>query len=99
MRGDENSAYRNLHWGLNYPGPPLTPDEDITRVADFIADKIIEENATRSCGRDLFKDARCSSTASVEIAAAARLRRLSDADSDSSHRRDAKLMLLWPRTS
>lgn len=73
----------DLHWGLNYPGPsPYSRFEDITRVADFIADKIIEENCDLVLvAGDLFKDARVFlDRASVEIAAAAKwLRRLSDA--------------------
>ncbi len=73
----------DLHWGLGYPGPsPDSRFKDICRVADFMADRIIEEE----CGLvlvagDLFKDARVFlDRASVEIAAAVRwLRRLSDA--------------------
>jgi len=50
----------DMHLGLGYPGPtPESRFEDITRVMDWCADRIIEEN----CGLvliagDMFKDAR-----------------------------------------
>ena len=74
----------DLHFGLGYAGPtPSSRFEDITEVADWMADVIIGEG----CGMvlvagDLFKDARVFlDRASVEIAAAVRwLRRLSDAE-------------------
>ena len=73
----------DLHWGLGYPGPsPDSRFKDITRVADFMANRIIEEECDLVLvAGDLFKDARVFlDRASVEIAAAAAwLRRLSDA--------------------
>ena len=73
----------DLHWGLGYPGPsPQSRFEDITEVADWMADVIIAEgcNLVLVAG-DLFKDARVFlDRASVEIAAAVRwLRRFSGA--------------------
>jgi len=66
----------DLHFGLGYAGPtPSSRFEDITEVADWMADVIIGEG----CGMvlvagDLFKDARVFlDRASVEIAAAVRL--------------------------
>ena len=73
----------DLHWGLGYPGPsPDSRFEDIIRVADFMADRIIEEECDLVLvAGDLFKDARVFlDRASVEIAAAAAwLRRFSEA--------------------
>lgn len=73
----------DIHWGLGYPGPtPASRFEDISRVADFMADRIIEERCELVLiAGDLFKDARVFiDRASVEIAAAAAwLRKLSDA--------------------
>lgn len=73
----------DLHWGLGYPGPsPSSRFKDITRVADFMADKIIKEKCDLVLvAGDLFKDARVFlDRASVEIAAAAAwLRRFSEA--------------------
>lgn len=73
----------DLHWGLGYPGPsPSSRFKDITRVADFMADKIIKEKCDLVLvAGDLFKDARVFlDRASVEIAAAVRwLRRFSEA--------------------
>ena len=73
----------DIHWGLNYPGP--SPDarfKDITNVADFIADRIIEEQCEIVLvAGDLFKDARVFlDRASVEISAAVSwLRKFSEA--------------------
>ncbi len=73
----------DLHFGLGYPGPtPSSRFEDICRVADFMADWIIEEECDLVLvAGDLFKDARVFlDRASVEIAAAAAwLRRFSEA--------------------
>lgn len=73
----------DIHWGLNYPGPTTSSRfEDINRVANFMADRIIEEQCDLVLvAGDLFKDARVFlDRASVEIAAAvAWLRKLSDA--------------------
>jgi exonuclease SbcD len=73
----------DLHWGLGYPGPsPDSRFNDICQVADFMADKIIEEKCDLVLvAGDLFKDARVFlDRASVEIAAAVKwLRRFSDA--------------------
>jgi exonuclease SbcC/exonuclease SbcD len=62
----------DVHWGLGYPGPtPQSRFEDITRVMDWVADRIIEEqcNLVLFAG-DAFKDARVFlDRASVEIKA------------------------------
>lgn len=62
----------DIHWGLGYPGPsPESRFTDICRVADWMADRIIEEqcNLVIFAG-DAFKDARVFiDRASVEIAA------------------------------
>ncbi len=73
----------DLHWGLGYPGPsPDSRFRDISRVADWMADRIIDEECDLVLvAGDLFKDARVFlDRASVEIAAAATwLRRFSEA--------------------
>lgn len=73
----------DLHFGLGYPGPtPSSRFEDICVVADWMADRIIEEGCDLVLvAGDLFKDARVFlDRASVEIAAAVRwLRRFSEA--------------------
>lgn len=73
----------DLHFGMGYAGPsPSSRFDDICRVADFMADRIIEENCDLVLvAGDLFKDARVFlDRASVEIAAAVRwLRRFSEA--------------------
>ena len=73
----------DLHWGLGYPGPsPDSRFNDISTVADFMADKIVDEKCDLVLvAGDLFKDARVFlDRASVEIAAAVRwLRRFSEA--------------------
>ena len=73
----------DIHWGLNYPGPTTSSRfEDINRVANFIAGRIIEEKCDLVLvAGDLFKDARVFlDRASVEISAAVRwLRQFSEA--------------------
>ena len=73
----------DLHWGLGYPGPsPSSRFEDITRAADFMANRIIQERCDLVLvAGDMFKDARVFlDRASVEIAAGVRwLRRFSEA--------------------
>lgn len=62
----------DVHWGLGYPGPsPESRFEDITRVMDWIADRIIEEQCDLVLfAGDAFKDARVFlDRASVEIKA------------------------------
>lgn len=72
----------DMHWGLNYPGPtPESRFEDITRVMDWCADRIIEERCELVLvAGDMFKDARVFlDRASREIkVAAAWLRKLAD---------------------
>jgi exonuclease SbcD len=71
------------HWGLGYPGPdPYARFQDITRVMDWVADRIIEEGCEVVLfAGDAFKDARVFiDRATVEIAAFTQwLRRLSNA--------------------
>ena len=73
----------DAHYGLGYPGPsPSSRFEDITRVMNWVADCIIEENCDLVLvAGDFFKDANVFlSRASVEIAACvAWLRKLSEA--------------------
>ncbi len=73
----------DIHWGLNYPGPTTSSRfEDINRVANFMAGRIIEEKCDLVLvAGDLFKDARVFlDRASVEISAAVRwLRQFSEA--------------------
>lgn len=49
----------DIHWGLGYPGPtPSSRHEDITNVAYWIAERIIEEKCDIALvAGDLFKDA------------------------------------------
>lgn len=71
------------HWGLGYPGPdPYARFQDITRVMDWVADRIIEEGCEVVLfAGDAFKDARVFiDRATIEIAAFTQwLRRLSNA--------------------
>jgi exonuclease SbcD len=73
----------DLHVGMGYAGPsPSSRLDDICRVADFMADRIIKENCDLVLvAGDLFKDARVFlDRASVEIAAVVKwLRRFSEA--------------------
>jgi len=62
----------DVHWGLGYPGPsPESRFEDITRVMDWVADRIIEERCDLVLfAGDGFKDARVFlDRASLEIKA------------------------------
>lgn len=49
----------DIHWGLNYPGPdPSSRYEDITKTANWVAKRIIEEKGDMALvAGDLFKDA------------------------------------------
>lgn len=71
------------HWGLGYPGPsPDSRFQDICRVMDWAADRIIEENCELVLfAGDAFKDANVFlNRAATEISAfVAWLRKLSDA--------------------
>lgn len=73
----------DIHWGLGYPGPsPDSRFEDICRVMDWSADRIIEERCDLVLvAGDFFKDANVFlNRASVEIAACVSwLRKLSEA--------------------
>ena len=73
----------DIHWGMGYPGPsPDSRFQDITRVMDWVAERIIEEQCDLVLvAGDFFKDANVFlSRASVEIAACvAWLRKLSEA--------------------
>ena len=73
----------DTHLGLGYPGPtPEARFNDIVKVMDFAADRIIEKNCDLVLfAGDMFKDARVFlDRASVEITAAVKwLRKFSDA--------------------
>lgn len=75
--------YADVHLGIGYSGPtPEARFNDICKVMDFMADRIIEENCDLVLfAGDMFKDARVFlDRASVEITAAVKwLRRLSGA--------------------
>jgi len=78
------AAIADIHQGLGFPGPnPFSRFEDINRVLDWTANRIIEEQC-QLCfiSGDCFKDAKVMlDRASQEISSIVRfLRKLSDAD-------------------